>query len=253
MSIDWITVSAQIINFLVLVALLRRFLYRPVLEAMQRRETLIANGIQDAKQREIEARTEKTRWLDARQNFADEREALRSQTEQDCEDLRKQLHQEAQLEFDKLRAEKLSGLEQEIHRLQLSLQGELAEAATDAARRALADLADETLEQRMIERFLRELRESGSALLPDSIDPQDPVTVITAHSLDAKTRDALTKALHKHSPAAPQPEFTTDPELICGLELSTSGSKLGWTIKDYFDDLSERLRQTLSTAPARSN
>ena len=41
MDVDWITVSAQIVNFLILVWLLKRFLYRPVLNAMNRREQRI--------------------------------------------------------------------------------------------------------------------------------------------------------------------------------------------------------------------
>ena len=38
MGPDWFTVIAQIINFLILVALLKRFLYGPIIRAMERRE-----------------------------------------------------------------------------------------------------------------------------------------------------------------------------------------------------------------------
>ena len=48
MSIDWVTVLAQIANFLVLLWLLKRFLYRPILNGIDAREAAIAQRISDA-------------------------------------------------------------------------------------------------------------------------------------------------------------------------------------------------------------
>ena len=64
MQIDWLTVSAQLINFLVLVWLLKRFLYRPVMDAMQRREQHIAARIGAAEQQEGLADQRERRYRD---------------------------------------------------------------------------------------------------------------------------------------------------------------------------------------------
>ena len=45
MQVDWITTIAQIINFLVLVYLLKRFLYGPIVSAMIHREAHIAERV----------------------------------------------------------------------------------------------------------------------------------------------------------------------------------------------------------------
>ena len=42
MLIDWFTVGAQLLNFLILVCLMKRFLYQPVLDAIAAREQKIA-------------------------------------------------------------------------------------------------------------------------------------------------------------------------------------------------------------------
>ena len=65
MQIDLITVIAQLVNFVVLIWLLKRFLYGPITEAMQRREARIAERMQDAE--------------DARQQAKNQSEALREQ------------------------------------------------------------------------------------------------------------------------------------------------------------------------------
>ena len=58
MLIDWFTVIAQIVNFLVLVYLLKRFLYKPIIKAMDGREQRIAGRLEEADKREEEARQE---------------------------------------------------------------------------------------------------------------------------------------------------------------------------------------------------
>jgi len=48
MLIDWFTVGAQALNFLILVWLLKHFLYQPILNAIDAREKLIAKELADA-------------------------------------------------------------------------------------------------------------------------------------------------------------------------------------------------------------
>ena len=58
MLIDWFTVGAQVLNFLILVWLMKRFLYQPILRAIDAREERIAKELADAQARRIEAQKE---------------------------------------------------------------------------------------------------------------------------------------------------------------------------------------------------
>ena len=55
MNIDWFTLIAQIINFILLMWLLKRFLYKPILAAIDKRETNIKNQLLDADSQKNEA------------------------------------------------------------------------------------------------------------------------------------------------------------------------------------------------------
>ena len=55
MLIDWFTVGAQALNFIVLVWLMKRFLYRPVLDAIAAREQRIAQQLAEAATQMAEA------------------------------------------------------------------------------------------------------------------------------------------------------------------------------------------------------
>lgn len=59
MLIDWFTVGAQTLNFLILVWLMKRFLYQPVLDAIDAREQRIAQELADAAQKQAQAQQER--------------------------------------------------------------------------------------------------------------------------------------------------------------------------------------------------
>ena len=60
MLIDWFTVLAQLVNFLILVWLLKRFLYRPILDAIDAREKRIAAELADADAKKDDAEKKRT-------------------------------------------------------------------------------------------------------------------------------------------------------------------------------------------------
>ena len=63
MQINWFTVIAQILNFLILVWLLKRFLYKPILNAIDEREKKIASQLKDADNRESMAKKEQDEFM----------------------------------------------------------------------------------------------------------------------------------------------------------------------------------------------
>lgn len=72
MSIDWVTVAAQLANFLLLVWLLRRFLYRPILDGIDAREAEIARRLAAAEQARSDARAAEAQHLrEYQRNLAD--------------------------------------------------------------------------------------------------------------------------------------------------------------------------------------
>ena len=76
MLIDWFTVGAQALNFLILVWLLRRFLYKPILHAIDAREKRIATELADADAKKAEAQRERDEFQHKNEEFDQQRAAL---------------------------------------------------------------------------------------------------------------------------------------------------------------------------------
>jgi len=104
MGPDWFTVVAQIVNFLILVALLKRFLYGPIVRAMDRRETAIATRMEAADKRIDEAEQERMRYEKLARELAEAKDELRLKARKEAEQLRETLLKEAREEVDMSRA-----------------------------------------------------------------------------------------------------------------------------------------------------
>src|ERR1039458_5722970 len=108
MLIDWFTVGAQAINFIILVWLLKRFLYKPILDAVDAREKRVATELADADAKKAEAKKERDEFQHKNAEFDQQRAALLSKATQDAKAERQRLLGEARQAADALSAKRHS-------------------------------------------------------------------------------------------------------------------------------------------------
>ena len=107
------------------------------------------------------------------------------------------------------------------------------------ARKALADLATTSLEERIGEVFTRRLREMpgpAKAGFAEALKTaSDPALVRSAFELACETSAArdTKNALNETFTWMSASRFETAADLAGGIELATNGQKMGWTIADY--------------------
>lgn len=108
MKINWFTVIAQVINFLVLVWLLKKFLYKPILKAIDDREKKIASQLKDANHLKAEAKKEQDEFTKKNTDFDKQKKGLMDKAIADANTQRQKLLDEAKDAANKLSA-KLEG------------------------------------------------------------------------------------------------------------------------------------------------
>jgi F-type H+-transporting ATPase subunit b len=251
MSIDWLTVGAQVINFLILVYLLHRFLYHPIINAMDRREERIARRMEEADERESEAEEAARVYREKQEALEQERQQRLDAAEEEAEARRQELLTEAREEVREARRQWESDLAREQEELRRGMRRAAVEAVARITRRVLADLADADLEARMVDRFLERLadldEEERTALRRSG-----HLTVQTAFPLGDRLRETVRQGLEEQ--LRPDPEariaFETTDHLVCGIEVSGAGRKAGWSVDQYLADLEETLEKVLGGALA---
>jgi F-type H+-transporting ATPase subunit b len=248
MLIDWFTVGAQVLNFLILMWLLKRLLYKPILNAIDVREKRIATEFSDAAARRSEAERERNDFQNKNKAFDEERSALLTKAAHEAKTERERLFDEARNEANGLRAKQEAALRND----RMRLGNEMARLASDEVfgivRKTLADLATVSLEQRLGEVFTRRLREmDGKAkeALSAALKSPEPALVKSAFDLPVEQRAAIQNALNETFSAEVQVRFETAPGAICGIELSASGQKVAWSIASYLQSLEQKVDQLI--------
>lgn len=249
MQIDWITVVAQIANFLVLVWILQRLLYRPVVRAMDRRAAAIRARFDEAARREAEAAAETERLQAERQALAARRDEMLRETRAEAQALREQLETEAREAV----AERRRNWEEQLDREQATFLAEVRrEAATHVARlarRVLGDLASAPLEAAIADSFIDRLRGLKAETLDDLRAEAEAsggrVHVTSAFDLPEDLRARLLTAVRETLDPQAEISFARDPDLICGIRLRLRGKTLQWSVDAYLDELQQEISATL--------
>jgi F-type H+-transporting ATPase subunit b len=249
MLIDWFTVGAQALNFVVLVWLMKRFLYKPILHAIDAREKRIAAELADAAAKEAEAQKERDQFQHKNEEFDQQRAALLKKATDEANAERQRLLDDARNAADALSAKRQETLRNDTHNLNNAIRRRTQQEVFAIARKALADLATTSLEERMGEVFTRRLREmDGKAKdgLAEALKTaSDPALVRSAFDMPEAQRAAIRNALNETFSADIHIRFETAPDLISGIELRTNGQKVVWSIEGYLASMEKGVEELL--------
>ncbi|HSQ38936.1 MAG TPA: hypothetical protein VLM78_02150, partial [Anaerolineales bacterium] len=246
---DWFTIGAQALNFLILVWLMKRFLYKPILHAIDEREKKIAAELADADVQKAEAQKERDEFQHKNEEFDQQRAALLSQATDEAKNERQRLFDEARKAAVALSSKRQEALRIEEHNLHQAIRLRTQQEVFAITRKALTDLAGISLEERLGEVFTRRLREMDGQAKADLAQAlktaSEPALVRSAFDLPTEQRTAIQNALNETFSAEIHIQFETAPDLISGIELSTNGQKVAWSITDYLASLEKGVNELL--------
>jgi F-type H+-transporting ATPase subunit b len=254
MLIDWFTVAAQALNFLILVWLMKRFLYHPILNAIDTREKLIAKELADADARKSEAQQERDEFQHKNEKFDQQRAGLLTKATDEAKTERLRILDEARHAADALAAKRQESLISDGRTLNQAITRLTRKEVFAITRKALTDLATASLEERMGEVFTRRLRElddkSKSALDEALKKNSEPARIRSTFDMPTAQRAAIQNALNETFSAEIQLRFEVSPDLISGIELSKNGQKVAWSIADYLTTLENGIAELLKEKEA---
>jgi F-type H+-transporting ATPase subunit b len=250
MLIDWFTVGAQILNFIVLVFLLKRFLYKPILNAIDAREKRIAAEMANADLQLSKVNKSRDELQAKSTRFDEERGALLAAAINDAKVQAQRLLDNTRQAADAMTLERNRALQSETAKLGDELSRLAAAESINIARGVLKDLAGVDLEARICEVFARRLRaidskkkESLGILLTN---PAGNAVVASSFELSSGDKMAIQTALNESFSADIHLHFETSSNAVAGIELSVGGQRLSWTVADYLKTLEEKFAALLT-------
>ncbi len=254
MQIDWLTVVAQVVNFLILVYLLKRFLYGPITKAMDEREAQVAASLEEAEAKRAEADALAQDFYTRRDDLERKQEEILEEADRQAEGRRKELIDAARQEAATLQNRWREAIEREKDAFLADLRRRVGDEICAVTTQALRDLADRGLEGQMIEIFISRIHglsvADQQALTQAVRGSGQRITVRTAFDTAPDIRERIEEAVRSAIGSSAPVRFERDGNLLCGIELRCEGLKLAWNIAEYMDSLHDGMAEALAEGAA---
>jgi len=245
MQIDWWTFGLQAINFLVLVWLLQRFLYRPVLAVIARRRAEAEKSFQEAGRREALADKARHEAEAERSSEVAARDKMMAGARAEMEGERKKMIEQARNDAAAIADAARAKIGEERGEALKSLRAKAIDLGVDVANQLLAQTVSKSLNDVFLERIcghLAELSAERRAELESEIGRDGKLTVVTAAALDKPEQDRWRKEIGGALKAKPATDFAVDPALIAGAELRFRNAILRFSWRDSVEQARRELK-----------
>lgn len=257
MQIDWFTVIAQIINFLVLAFLLKRFLYKPVLNAVDTREKRIAAQLNDAATKEADATKERSLFQQKNTDFDAQRAtAINTMNEEIKIERQKQLEQ-IRSDSTTLQQKLQQSIAEQQQNISTEIKNKVQEEVFAIAGKTLSDLGSASFEEQIIQNFIQRinhLNDDERKQFSDAFSASDKTLQITsAFALSDAQKDALQTAITSLINNDVKCNYQINAHLISGIEIAVKNYKLSWNIENYLDDMKKHIALSLINTNKEEN
>lgn len=257
MKVDWFTIIAQAINFIILIWLLKRFLYKPILSAIDEREKKISTQLAEAENKKAEAEAEHKEFLRKNEKFDHEKRQLMNKAIAESNEERERFLKEARQDAIALKTKQEEALEEIQNNLNEEYGQNIKREVFSISKKTLSDLASVDLESQTVNIFIKKLNElkedEKKQFIQSFKSGTKPMIVQSAFELDAGLQNKIKKAVDKILGSETTFDFKVKPDLIIGIEMSANGYSLAWSISEYFNSLKKNVVESEDKKPKTIN
>jgi F-type H+-transporting ATPase subunit b len=245
MQINWFTVIAQILNFLVLVWLMKRYLYKPILNAIDDREKKIAGQLADAKTKKDEAKAGQDEFNKKNEVFDQQKKDMMDKATAEAGAQSQKLLEEAKNNAKTLQDKLEKAAKDQQADLNHQMEQKTEQDVFAITKKVLADLGDVNFEEQSVNVFIKRIsniKEDEKDLFKKALHSgSGPIQVQSAFDLPEKQQTEIKSVVTKMLGTKPSFEFKTSPALLGGIELTTNGYKLAWSIAAYVNSFEKSI------------
>lgn len=250
MNINWTTVFFQMINFLIVVWILKKYLFKPVLSSMDKREQTIQDRLKDAEKSKKETEIARKELEEKIASLEKSKDAVMAKAidEANAEhsDLLKKSHQEIQKKKKEFEEQMIS----ERESLRLSIKDITSSVVVDTVSSALSDLANKDIQNVILENFIDKLSKKDLKNLTELqsfYKKSKKLNVNTSFEIDDKSKNAISDELSKLiGEKSLNINFKIDDSLLCGIEIICDSLSISFGMNTYINELKINLDNAIA-------
>ena len=236
MELNWSTFVLEIINFLVLVWILKRFLYQPVLDMIARRRTAIESQLAEARQLHVDADTLKEQYEHRLADWEQERQKAMEKLMLELEENRQQQLEKLKLELSQEDEKNQVARSRQNKQATREIEQRALQQGAEFASRLLSEAAGPELDNRLFNLLLDELgtmsSEQISALSNNWGESPEHILVTSAYPLTDEKQQRLQDTLSRVTGLSAPLHYEQDSNLLAGLNITVGAWVIQLNVRD---------------------
>jgi F-type H+-transporting ATPase subunit b len=243
MLLDWFTIFAQILNFFLLIVLLKFFLYKPIVGAMQERKERVENETRELREARADVSRVKTELLSMRTDLENREAEVMAEIQVEAERWRQQAMESALAEIETMRREWLASLDREKDLVALNLRTKLSHEVSATAASIVQDLSGCDFEQLIMSGFVQRIADEAR-----NVDCGDSdILIRTGFEHTDLQEQKLKQLIEGVFTAKNELLFITDAGLGIGVEIIAGDRKWEWNLNSYIAELETKIFAEMNT------
>lgn len=249
MEIDLFTLVAQIINLIILLLLLRKFLYLPVLKAVAERQKAIADELESAETARKEAQSAEAKSIKQMQKLEAQKQKILLQAHDKAEKLGAELNEKAHAEYRQAQQQFRDRMKAEQSNFELAMQKSVAEQFNRFAEKALEQIADADINVLAVKKLIAKIEALPEETKKEYIKAfhgKKKIKIQSAMELPAKMQKELENYLRSAWQISSEVQFVYElkPELLGGLCVGAEEQLVAWNFEVYMQEFRNSLNKT---------
>ena len=252
MGFDWVTFCAELVNLAILVWLLKRFLYHPILEIIDKRRAQISASVREAEEK-LNLASQQEKLLNQQiKSFESERQKRLNQLDKEIAQMKEEQTLHLQERFQQKQAQLQESLHQQLDKNQQQIRQMVSEEFMTLAQTVLKEWSQKTPIEQVLVVFkdkLASLSKKKQEDIKNILKNENVVTFSSSERLTTKQRSDLMDFWQENFDLSHKTKirFTTNSSLILGIEMRLGTFLLDWNLKAYLDELEQNLIHRMDT------
>jgi F-type H+-transporting ATPase subunit b len=251
MNINWFEIIAQMINFFILLFLLQKLFYKPVIKAMNDRQQRLMDN-----QKKSEEKMKKAAELieTYNQNLAElekEKDRQLEMAKQQAQEKKEALIAAYREEAEQKRSDYLKEVDEEQERFIHDLGAALGNNAVKIAEHILGSFSEEKLSEKVFDSFIKKVEDIDEDTLKEDIESKDErIILISSEELSDEQKEILEKVLTKKLDTFKEISYEVEEELIQGYELKLETLTVHTNVRKYLEEAEKNIQQIIEKRTA---
>ena len=242
MQIDWFEIVAQIINFFIILFILQKLLYKPVINMMETRQERIQKDQIEAEEKMNKAEELISEYDTKIAGVEDEKREILDDARDKAQERKQELLEIYKEEAENKRQVYLNEIEDEKELFIKNLRKKLGQNAVKLASHILSNISSKELEDEVFNTFLENIRNLRDNIEePGLLDEEKDIELYSAEELSQDKKEKIKEVLGEQVENLDHLEFEVDEDLILGYQLSLETYTVHTDIKNYLDSIEEEI------------